>query len=84
MRSDLCRCLILDAAVTVHVASVLFDGSLGDEGRELRVAGHLRGATHSLSWRRDKTKDIYVSWRLAEVRFVLEWRHRRSVYANIG
>lgn len=84
MRWDLCRCLVLDAAVTVHVASVLFDGSLGDEGRELRVAGYLHGATHSLSWRRDKTKDVYVSRRLAEVHFVLERRRRRSVYANIG
>lgn len=84
MRLDLRRCLVLDAAVTVHVASVLFDGSLGDEGWELRVAGYLHGATHSLSWRRDKIKDIYVSWRLAEVRLVLEWRRRRAVYANIG
>lgn len=84
MRSDLRRCLVLDAAVTVHVASVLFDGSLRDEGRELRVAGYLHGATHSLSWR-DKIKDIlYVSWRLAEVHLVLEWRRRRAVYANIG
>lgn len=72
MRLDLHRYLVLDAAVTVHVGSVLFDGSLGDEGRELRVTGHLHGATHSLSWRRDKCNDIYVSWKLAEVSFVLE------------
>lgn len=57
---DLCRCLVLDAAVAVHVARVLFDGSLGDEGRELRVARHLHAATHSLSWRRGETKIKHV------------------------
>lgn len=44
-------CLILDAAVTVQVAGVLFDGSLGDEGRVLGVTWYLHGPTHSLSWR---------------------------------
>ncbi len=44
-------CLILDAAVTVKVACVLFDGSLGDEGRVLRVTWNLHAPTHPLSWR---------------------------------
>lgn len=46
-------CLILDAAVTVKVARVLFDGSLGDEGWVLCVTWYLHGPTHSLSWRRE-------------------------------
>lgn len=47
----MCVCVILDAAVTVQVACVLFDGSLRDEGRVLGVTWDLHGPTHSLSWR---------------------------------
>lgn len=51
-------CFILDAAITVRVAHVLFDGSLWDEGRVLCITWYLHGPTQSLSWRKSIKKKI--------------------------
>ena len=51
LHMSVCLCLILDAAATVNVPCVLFDGSLGDEGRVLCVTWYLHAPAYPLSCR---------------------------------
>lgn len=51
-------CFILDAAITVDVSRVFFDGSLGDKGWVLCVTWYLHGPTYPLSWREERKEEM--------------------------